>query len=88
MNGTHGLNTAYLSITYEQFNSMEPSNYTPSTDSLFKLIIDADPFEVFYVTKDRKGEFRNRRKSNHIDTVKINRLIREDNLDKYFDRLK
>lgn len=85
LNGSLGPNTGYLSLTIEEYSKYE----TPlSRDSMYSLLIDKDPFIKFYARYDDKG-FRNENVSPYgIDTAKINDIIRQDELDKYFERMK
>ena len=57
-----------------------------SPDSLLKLVIDFDPFLEYYECKDSKIDwFHN---ENGIDTTKLNEVINNNELNKYFNRLK
>ncbi len=80
MGNTMGVNTAYLSLTIEEYN-----NHVPllPIDSLYKYIIETDPFLEYYISED--SDLRN---ADGIDTLLINDLIREDKLTEYFTRLK
>ena len=86
LNGTLGSNSGFLSITNEEYNQ----NYSasPGADSLYKLLLDDDPYIEFYEFNDTKNVFYNESGANGIDTAYINHLIREDNLEKYFIRIK
>lgn len=46
-----GLNTAYISLTIEEYAQMETP---PTLDSLYQLIIDKDPFKRMYNLGNRK----------------------------------
>ncbi len=82
LNGTYGMNeTAYLSLTKTKYNE-NPLAYTK--DSLLKLIIDKDPFIEYYLRNDN-GLFYN---GNGVDTFKLNNIIRNDEIEKYFIRIK
>lgn len=76
-----GVNTGYLSLTKTEYSQYEIS---PGPDSLYKLLIDKDPFLEFYEYIDRHNVFAN----DGIDTVKLNQLIDNGELEKYFTRLK
>ena len=80
-----GPNTAYLNLSREEYNKLE---IKPSPDSLFKLIIEKDPFTEFYQRMDENGIFRNENGYYGIDTTLINNLIKKGELTKYFDRIK
>lgn len=80
MGNTMGQNTAYLSITIEEYNSHDP---LLPIDSLYKYILETDPFLEYYISED--NDLRN---DFGVDTLLINNLIRESNLTKYFTRLK
>lgn len=79
-NGENGVESVVTSLTID--------TYKPdiTADSLIKLIIDFDPFIEYYECRDSKIDlFHN---DNGIDTVKINEVIINNELDKYFNRLK
>ena len=84
LNGSMGVNSGYLSLTVEEYNSYD---IIPGVDSLFKLLIDKDPYLEYYQRND-DGTFRNENGVYGIDTAFINDLIRKGKLEKYFDRLK
>jgi len=46
-----GLNSAYISLTIEDYAQMET---TPTLDSLYQIIIDKDPFKRMYNLGNRK----------------------------------
>ena len=73
-------NSAFLSISEEEYLDL---GHIPSTDSLYSLIIDDDPFLEFY-KYDGSGLYTD----NGIDTIHINQLIINNNLEKYFKRVK
>lgn len=85
LNGSMGVNTGYLSITIEDWIHMD---ITPSVDTLFKYLIDADPFISFYQREDKNNLFWTENGAYGIDTAHINLLIRNNQLEKYFKRLK
>jgi hypothetical protein len=80
LGSTMGINTAYLSLTHEEYNSHDP---LLSVDGLYKYILEPDPFLEYYVSEDIKL-----RNEDGIDTVFINDLIRESKLTEYFNQLK
>ena len=80
LGSTMGVNTAYLSLTREEYNSHDP---LLGIDSLYKYIMEPDPFLEYYVSEDI--ELRN---EDGIDTILINDLIRENKLTEYFAQLK
>ncbi len=86
LNGTLGANSGYLSITNDEYKL----NYdvSPSPDSLYKLLLDDDPFIEFYEFNDPKNVFYNENGAYGVDTAYINHLIKESNLEKYFIRIK
>lgn len=86
LNGTFGANTGFLSITNEEYN--QNYNTSPGADSLYKLLLEKDPFIEFYEFNDTKNVFYSESGAYGIDTMYINHLIKEDNLDKYFIRIK
>ncbi len=82
LNGTWGANeTAYLSLTNNEYNE-NPLVFTK--DSLLKLIIDTEPFLEYYWRNDN-GLFYN---GNGVDTVKLNSIIKNKEIEKYFTRIK
>lgn len=85
LNGSFGPNSGYLSITIEEWNQMD---ITPGVDSLYKLLIDKDPFISFYHRDDKNNLFWTENGAYGIDTAHINLLIRNNQLEKYFKRLK
>jgi hypothetical protein len=85
LNGSGGPNSGYLSITIEEWNQMD---ITPSVDSLNKFLIDTDPFIRFYHRDDKNNFFWTKNGAYGIDTAHLNLLIRNNQLEKYFKRLK
>jgi hypothetical protein len=84
LNGSMGVNSGYLSYTIEEYNTVNPK---PGVDSLYKLLIEKDPYLEYYQRND-DGTFRDENGAYGIDTAMINDLIRADKLETYFDRLK
>lgn len=84
LNGSLGVNSGYLSLTIEEHNSYD---IKPGIDSLYKLIIEKDPYLEYYNRHD-DNTFRDENGPYGYDTTFINQLIREDKLEKYFNRLK
>ena len=84
LNGSMGVNTGYLSLTKEEYNEYYVK---PGNDSLYKLLIDKDPYLEYYY-RDDYNIFRDENAPNGIDTAQINDIIRKDELNKYFERLK
>ncbi len=83
LNGVFGgINTGITKLTKEEY-----SDYPVAlgSDSLYKLLIDKDPFTEFYEFEDKDNVFDS---DTGIDTIKLNQLINENNLEKYFIRLK
>ena len=86
LNGMLGSEAAILDITYEEYHNADPPI---GVDSLNKLIIDKDPFISFYLRDDYNQKFWiDGEDANGVDTAKINDLIREGKLEKYFEKLK
>ena len=80
-----GINAGFLSITMEEYHTKY--EVAPDPDTLYKLLIDKDPFTDFYTynyTK-RKNIFYT---DNGLDTAQLNKLIRDGELEKYFAKLK
>ncbi len=80
LNGTMGVNSAILSITNKEYMKEE---LPFSIDSMFSLMIDEDPFLEFYQYRGNEFSIQG-----GFDTVRINTLIKEDQLTQYFNRLK
>ena len=57
-------------------------------DTLYKLLIDKDPFISFYSRDDHDNRFWDENGAYGIDTAFINELIRKDKLENYFIKLK
>ena len=85
LNGSMGKNSGYISLTIEEYNNYE---IIPCDDTLFKLLIDKDPFIEFYYRNDDDSKFYDKNGAYGIDTAFINDLIIKDELDIYFERLK
>ena len=85
LGGSMGPNTGYVSLTIEDYNKLK---IKPSNDSLYKLLIDKDPFIEFYQRNDDDGMFHNENGAWGIDTAFINDLIKNGQLEEYFIRLK
>lgn len=81
LNGENGIHSVVTSLTI--FNYLNPI----SADSLFKLIIDFDPFIEYYISFDnvKRDYFFN---DAGIDTAKINEIILNNEINKYFKKLK
>lgn len=85
LNGSMGPNTGYLSFSIKEYNNLET---LPSKDSLYKLLVDKDPFIEFYQLNDDRGIFMNENGYLGFDTVLLNSIINNRRLELYFDRLK
>jgi|WetSurMetagenome_2_1015567.scaffolds.fasta_scaffold49041_1 hypothetical protein len=80
LNGIFGsYNTGFLTIEKKDYYSWPKF---PGSDSLYKLILDKEPFTMFYYFSDKSGILRNENGS--IDTAKINQLITDGDLEEYF----
>lgn len=77
-----GSNTAFLSVDKKDYYDW---TLYPGSDSLFNLVLDDDPFIEFYYYRDEHNEFSN---NNGLDTAKMNQLIKDGQLKKYFERIK
>lgn len=84
MNGSMGVNSGYLSLTVEEYNSYD---IIPGVDSLFELLVEKDPYLEYYERNDN-GTFSSVNGAFGIDTAMINDLIRTDKLENFFDKLK
>jgi len=80
LGNTMGVNTAYLSLSIEEYNSHDP---LLGVDSLYQYIMETDPFLEYYICEEC-----NLFSEDGVDTAFINNLIREDVLTEYFTQLK
>jgi hypothetical protein len=80
LNGTLGVNSAILSVTKEEYMKQK---LPFSIDSMFSLIIDKDPFLEFYQYQGNEFVI-----EGGFDTVRINTLIKNKELTRYFHRIK
>ena len=80
-NGENGIQAVVTSATVYSYATVY------NLDSLIKLVIDYDPFLEYYVSKDIS--FNNSLRNNFgVDTSKLNTIIRHNELDRYFEKLK
>jgi len=84
LNGSMGVNSGYLSLTIAEYNSLD---IIPGVDSLYNLLIEKSPYIEFYQRHD-DGTFNDENGAYGIDTTLINKLIRTNRLETYFERLK
>lgn len=77
-----GSNTAFLTLDKKDYYNWP---LYPGSDSLLKLIIDKDPFTELYYYRDEHNVFDT---GNGLDTAKMNQLIKDGQLEKYFKRIK
>jgi len=77
-----GSNTGFLSLDKKDYYDWP---LYPGSDSLFKLIIDKNPFVELYFYRDENNDFSN---NNGLDTAKMNLLIKDGQIEKYFKRIK
>jgi len=76
---------AFLSYTIEEYYNMENDPESPTIPSIVELtehIIDQDPFTEFYTDPYSPAIFQ------RSDSTLINQIIDENELEKYFKRLK
>ena len=85
LGGSMGPNTGYVSLTIKEYNKLK---IKPGNDTLYKLLIDKDPFIEFYQRNDDDGMFHHENGAWGIDTAFINDLIKNGQLEEYFIRLK
>ena len=71
-------NTVFLDITHEEYKEMLPG------DSMMALIIDKDPFDELYIDDERVLEI----SPGMYDTSKLSKLIKNNELDEYLERVK
>jgi len=87
----YGLNTAYLSLTIEEFNRTWD---TLQAETMDKLLIEKDPYEEYYYNEDgylanHCPECLNKDTTwSAIDTAKFHRLVDKGELEKYLKRVK
>lgn len=82
-----GINTAYLSITFDEFAQ---NGNSISIDSMKKIILDKNPFLEYYECDNYKDHFYIYPTEGGyygVDTAKINEVIRKGELKKYFKRV-
>ena len=80
-------NMALLSISRREYKE----NFSLfNVDTLLTLVAEPDPFQAFYSAVDNQNLFDkdNPNNPNGIDTTYINKLIKEQNLEKEFERYK
>ena len=79
--GTFGINTGFLKIKKNEYAKLSS---TPNIDTLYRWLIDKDPFIEFYESKNNDLIFN----EIGIDTSFLNKLILENEIENYFYRLK
>ena len=77
LNGTSGVNSGFTSLKMDDYST------SVGADSLYKLLIDKDPFIDFYECTNNTLYT-----DIGVDTAKINQIIRNNELDMYFRKLK
>jgi hypothetical protein len=88
LNGNiRGPNTAYISLNFEQYDTFFNSPHENTVDTLMKLILDDDPF-IEYWYRYNYGPFHKNTNDAYLDTAMINQVILDEELGKYFTRLK
>jgi hypothetical protein len=75
--GSCGVNSGFVSLLMEDYTK------PIGADSLYKLLIDKDPFIDFYECANNSLYT-----DTGVDTVKINQIIKKNELNKYFRKLK
>ena len=83
----YGLNSAYLSITKEEYQEIFPI----SKDSMMKLILDSDPYLEYYLDENHLLGIKEPPDTTPyftLDTAWLNEIIINKELDKYFTKLK
>lgn len=80
----YGINSAYLTITKEEYQDIWQSL---TKDSMMNLILDADPYVEYYIDEDRIL-LKNCTDCFVLDTALLNEIISNQELDKYFTKLK
>ncbi len=74
--------TAYLNYSFEEYYNIRKLGILPSLNDIQSAIIDDDPFVEFYYDDDRPRIFELK------DTMLINEIIKNGEIEKYFKRLK
>jgi hypothetical protein len=77
-----GLTTAYLSYTIADYYQIQKQGLLPSMNEIQSSIIDADPFVEYYQDINRPRTFELK------DTLRINEIISNGEIEKYFKKLK
>lgn len=76
------VNSGFISLTNGEYSNLDK---VPIRDTLYKYLIDKNPFIEFYKTDYNGNGFYS---DNGIDTVRINQIIANGELEMYFERLK
>jgi len=78
----HSSTAAFLKYTNKEYYEMELQGFHPSMDEIENSIIDADPFLEFYYDPAYPRVFEMR------DTARINEIIKNGEIEKYFKKAK
>lgn len=78
----HSSTAAFLNYTNKEYYEMEIQGFLPSLDEIENSIIDSDPFLEFYYDPTYPRVFE------MSDTARINEIIKNGEIEKYFERLK
>lgn len=76
----YGVTSAYLSLSKEDYKEYIPR------DSMYKMIIDKDPYEEYYVDENRIL-IKSGTECCVLDTALLNEIIKNKKLEEYFKRL-
>ncbi|MGM0528691.1 MAG: hypothetical protein ACQERS_09810 [Bacteroidota bacterium] len=82
--GEIGENSIFLDFTFKEYINYEINNNCSGVPSkvLNEHILDADPFLELYIDQNRPGKYE------ISDTALINRMIRNGELEEYFEKIK
>ena len=81
--GEHNKDMAFLNLTLKEYLRYEIENgHPPTDDELLINILDDDPFIEYYYDPQRPRRFE------LSDSAEINQIIKNGELDKYFEHLK
>lgn len=83
----YGINSAYLSIKKSEYKDIYPI----SKDSMYNLILDADPYVEYYIDENDVLGIKEPPDTTHyftLDTALLNEIITNNELAKYFTKLK
>lgn len=84
----HAPNDYFTDITFGELVKYNESHQSFPKDSMFDRVIDKDPYQEFYVAKDYGFEITKISEDDSLVMEQLNEIIRNGELEKYFDRVK